>query len=154
MSSTTAVQSPQKAAVQKWLDAFGKADATGMLDLLDDSYEHHTFPKSLGRSALNKKENGDRLRGMLPYFEKFTPQILDITEANNKVIAHVTSNTNTTFGVPYTNEYIFTFFFGEGSTTGSEPKIIRCHEFKDSAFAARFLPAFMAAKAKAESKKA
>ncbi|KZT41921.1 hypothetical protein SISSUDRAFT_1059031 [Sistotremastrum suecicum HHB10207 ss-3] len=137
--------SAQLAVVLKYVDAFSKLDAAGIIALLDDSYQHHYFPNSLGRPVLDKAEWGARMTSLLPAFEKFDLDVFDVTEAENKIILHGAVNGRTKSGLAYTNEYIFTFFF----TEDVEPKIKSVNEFMDSAYTAKFFKEMAEQKAKA-----
>ncbi|KZS87786.1 hypothetical protein SISNIDRAFT_490751 [Sistotremastrum niveocremeum HHB9708] len=138
--------SAQLSVVLKYVDAFSKLDAASIIALLDDSYQHYYFPKSLGRPVLDKAEWGARMTSLLPAFERFDLDILDLTEGVNKIILHGAVNGRTKSGLPYTNEYIFTYSFTEDAT---EPKIKVVNEFMDSAYTAKFFKEMTEQKAKA-----
>ncbi|KZS94812.1 hypothetical protein SISNIDRAFT_32626 [Sistotremastrum niveocremeum HHB9708] len=127
--------SAQLSVVLKYVDAFSKLDAAGIIALLDDSYQHYYFPKSMGWPVSDKAEWGARITSALLAFERFDLDILDVTEGDNKVILHIAVDGRTKFGLPNTNEYMFTYFFTEDAT---EPKIKIINEFMDSAYAAKF----------------
>lgn len=62
--------SPNLRTFLAYCDAQNELDHVKMLDLLDDSFQHHALPKSLGQPVRNKEQFGEFLTvGVRPLFK-------------------------------------------------------------------------------------
>ena len=70
--------SPNLRTFLAYCDAQNELDHVKMLDLLDDNFQHHTLPKSLGKPIRNKEQFEKTLTGVLPMFKAFRVSIMVI----------------------------------------------------------------------------
>ncbi|KAF7969957.1 hypothetical protein HWV62_25504 [Athelia sp. TMB] len=126
--------SPNVRAVAAWLDGLEKWNIDAIMAPMDDTLVHSIAPASLGRPVRNKAEYAAYFWAILPMFETFSVDVLDLIESPEKVVIHAKSKGRSVFGTPYANEYAVFVEFVDDTSGSGERKISRLTEFVDSGY--------------------
>ncbi|KAI0396162.1 hypothetical protein F5Y17DRAFT_420636 [Xylariaceae sp. FL0594] len=118
------------------IDAYNAWDIEAMIALRSEDCVQQIIPKSLNRPGLNNEAYRAWFASIMPYFEAFTAEVLDLVEdaAHNKVTVWARSTASTPIG-PYANEYMLLFHMNEAGD-----KITRFYEFVDTVQSNTFFP--------------
>lgn len=116
------------------MDGLEKWNIDAIMAPMDDSLVHNISPSSLERPTRNKAEYTAYFGAVIPMFEAFTVDVLDLVESPNRVVIHAKSRGRSIFGTPYANEYAVFLEFVDDPSGNGERKISRMNEFVDSAF--------------------
>ncbi|TCD70954.1 hypothetical protein EIP91_000861 [Steccherinum ochraceum] len=98
--------SPQLQTCVSWLEAITTADFDSLERLVTDDYTHTFLPPELNSTKLiGKKMFLEFFRGELKDFASFGMTINEVEETPGEVVWQLSSDTMTTGGYHYTNEY-------------------------------------------------
>jgi ketosteroid isomerase-like protein len=128
--------SPQKRTSLALIAAFNKMDIDAILSHRSPGCMRHILPSSLNIAPTNNTEYEQQLQRLTLIFRNFELALQDIVEdvGSCRVVLWLKARADTIVG-EYVNEYMWTLDFDE---TGE--RIIRVHEFVDSAVQRDFWP--------------
>ncbi|KAH9485738.1 hypothetical protein JR316_0002653 [Psilocybe cubensis] len=133
--------SPNLRAFLAYVKAAEAWDVDRTMEFFDDALEHRILPQSLGRPVLNKRQYGEYLRALRPFFKTYQVTIHEVIEADNKMTAHASSNGVSVSGVPYANEHVLVIHYApvsESAGPDALPKMRLVKEYVDSSFSLTF----------------
>ena len=128
--------SPQKRTSLALIAAFNAMDIDAILSHRSPGCMRHILPSSLNIAPTNNTEYAQQLQRLFPIFSNFELTLQDCVEDREalRVVLWLKARADTLAG-EYLNEYMWTLDFDE---TGE--RILRMHEFVDSAVQREFWP--------------
>jgi len=139
MPYTPTNPSPNLLLIQSYFAALEEWDIEAVMSVLDNNYEHHILPLSMGRPVMDKQTYKEALVKIRALFQKYEIVVHEVTETSDVVTMHASSSALSVLGTPFLNEYMFTFHIRTSST--GERKICKIKEFVDSGYTKEWLHA-------------
>ncbi|PPQ85833.1 hypothetical protein CVT25_003464 [Psilocybe cyanescens] len=133
--------SPNLRAFLAYISTAEAWDVDRTMDFFDDALEHRILPQSLGRPVLNKRQYGEYLKALRPFFKSYKVTIHEVIEADDKMTAHASSKGVSVSGVPYANEHVLIVHFVPPPVSAGPnalPKMRLVKEYVDSSFSLTF----------------
>lgn len=126
----------QKRTALAVISAFNAMDIDAIMAHRSPGCMRHILPSSLAIAPTNNTEYAQQLQRLILAFENFELSVQDCVEDREgcRVVLWLRARADTVVG-EYVNEYVWTLDFDE---TGE--KIVRMHEFVDSAVQRDFWP--------------